>query len=127
MSALQKEAPFTNMSCGVELLMGNHSSANGQSTRRSIATGAWVIAAILVVAVATGSLLPRPAAAANAPDISGTWVAYQNGPFGEMELIGRFKTDAGGHIGGFLTVFNDSPIRDGRVVGDQVELTVEMD
>ena len=92
-----------------------------------MATGWWAIAASLVVTVATASLLPRLAAAANAPDISGTWVAHQNGPFGEMELIGRFKTDAAGHIGGFLTAFNDSPIRDGRVVGDHVELTVEMD
>ena len=58
-------------------------------------------------------------------DISGTWVAPMTTPFGQVEFVLRVKTDTDGRLTGFLSGIGDSPIRDGRVVGNSVQLTLE--
>jgi alpha-galactosidase len=59
-------------------------------------------------------------------DLSGIWVANSTGPMGEMEFVYELKTDANGKITGTQRgPFGDSPIVDGKVTGDKVELTVE--
>jgi alpha-galactosidase len=59
-------------------------------------------------------------------NLSGTWVARSTGPMGDREFVWDLKTDATGKITGTQRgPFGDSPIVDGRVTGDKVELTVE--
>jgi len=58
-------------------------------------------------------------------DISGTWVANMQTPFGEMELVYRLKVDNGKITGTQTTSFADWPITDGKIEGNQFEFTVE--
>ena len=62
-------------------------------------------------------------------DISGTWVAKMNNPMtGETEIVYDLKVDKNGKITGTQKLpFGESPIVDGRVDGDQVTMTVELD
>lgn len=46
-------------------------------------------------------------------------------PFGQTEFVLRLKTDAAGRLTGFLSGIGDNPIRDGRVVGNTIQMTVE--
>lgn len=60
-------------------------------------------------------------------DVSGTWVAYQTSPLGEMEFVARLKQDAQGNLtGSIATPFSEAPIKSGRIDQDSnIELTVE--
>ena len=66
-------------------------------------------------------------AGAQTRDLSGTWVAKTSNPMmGEMEIVYELKVDANGKITGTQKMpFGDSPIVDGRITSDQVEMTVE--
>ena len=64
--------------------------------------------------------------AVSTKDISGTWVAKSTTPMGEIEIVYELKVDASGKITGMQKLpFGDSPIVDGNVTGDHVEMTVE--
>ncbi|HXJ42425.1 MAG TPA: hypothetical protein VNH18_24300, partial [Bryobacteraceae bacterium] len=64
---------------------------------------------------------------AQSKDISGTWVAKITNPMtGDQEIVYELKVDPSGKITGTQKMpFGDSPIVDGKVTGDKVELTVE--
>jgi alpha-galactosidase len=63
---------------------------------------------------------------ATSQDISGTWVGKINGPFGQMEVVYELKVDAQGAIHGVQKMdFGDWPIVDGKLQGEEFELTVE--
>ena len=60
-------------------------------------------------------------------DISGTWVAKMTNPMmGDVEIVYELKVDPTGKITGTQKMpFGDSPIVDGKVTGDKVEMIVE--
>ncbi len=62
---------------------------------------------------------------AQTKDLSGTWVAKRETPMGEMELVYELKVYKGRITGMQRMPFGDSPIVDGKIDGDQFELTVE--
>jgi alpha-galactosidase len=64
-----------------------------------------------------------------AADISGTWVAKTENPMmGEVEYIYELKVDASGKITGAQRMpFGDSPIVDGKINGNEFELTVQQE
>jgi alpha-galactosidase len=66
-------------------------------------------------------------ASAQSKDISGTWVAKMTNPImGEVEIVYELRVDAAGKITGVQKMpFGDSPITDGKITGDRVEMTVE--
>lgn len=79
---------------------------------------------IKVVAVV---LLFAATLAAQSTDVSGTWVAKAQGPMGEMEIVYRLNVENGKITGTQTLPFGDAPIIDGKIEGDQVEMTVEME
>ncbi|QOY90539.1 glycoside hydrolase family 27 protein [Paludibaculum fermentans] len=58
-------------------------------------------------------------------DISGTWVAKQNSPMGEMEIVYELKVEKGRITGTQRMPFGDFPITGGKLEGDRFEMTVE--
>ena len=59
-------------------------------------------------------------------DISGTWIAkLQGGPGGEIEIVYELKVQNGKITGSQKMPFGDSPIVDGKLDGDDLELVVE--
>lgn len=74
------------------------------------------------IAVLLAALL---AAAADTKDISGTSIAKQNGPMGEMEIVYELKVENGKITGTQRMPFGDLPITGGTIEGDRFELTVE--
>lgn len=63
---------------------------------------------------------------AQTKDVSGTWVAKTANQGGEAEIVYELKVDANGKITGWQKLpFGDSPIVDGKVTGDKVEMVVE--
>jgi alpha-galactosidase len=59
-------------------------------------------------------------------DISGTWVAKTTNPMGDVEVVYELKVDSNGKITGWQKLpFGDSPIVDGKVTGNKVEMVVE--
>jgi alpha-galactosidase len=61
-----------------------------------------------------------------AKDISGTWVAKTATPNGEVEIVYELKVDPSGKITGWQKLpFGDSPIVDGKITGNKVEMVVE--
>jgi alpha-galactosidase len=73
-------------------------------------------------------VLAAVVAAAQPPNITGTWTATMKTPFGESELVYRLQVDAQGRITGSQSMpFGEAPIVDGKVTGDSFEFTVEMD
>ncbi len=75
---------------------------------------AWFIALTVLIAAQT-------------KDISGIWVGKMNGPMGEVEVVYELKV-AGGKITGTQRLpFGDSPIVDGKIDGNNLELTIEME
>jgi alpha-galactosidase len=83
--------------------------------KRSLASSLALL--LLLVAVASSQ----------SKDISGTWVAKRQTQNGEAELVYTLKMDGGKITGWQRLPFNDSPIVDGKVEGDQVELTIDVD
>jgi len=69
------------------------------------------------------------ASVAYAADISGTWIAKTENPMmGEVEYVYELKVDASGKITGSQRLpFGDSPILNGRVNGNEFELTVQQE
>ena len=65
--------------------------------------------------------------AAEAKDISGTWVAKMQTPMGDMELVYKLKVDQGKITGTQTLPFGDAPIVSGKVSGDRFEFTVRME
>ena len=53
--------------------------------------------------------------ATQAPDISGTWVAKRETPFGEIEVVWELKVADGKVTGVQKLPFGDAPIVDGRI------------
>jgi alpha-galactosidase len=86
---------------------------------------ATLFSACLALASASASASASVAAAASPADIAGTWVAQQTTPMGPLEFVLRVKSGRDGRLTGFLSGFGDEPIRDGGVVGDSVQLTLE--
>jgi alpha-galactosidase len=80
---------------------------------------------VLWAIVLASSFPLHVSAAAPTPDLSGTWVAKQRTPFGDMEFVLRLKTGPDGRLSGLLSGIGDSPIRGGHIVGDAVYLSVE--
>ena len=80
--------------------------------------------ALSVLALTSGSL-----SAVYAADISGTWIAKTENPMmGEVEYVYELKVDASGTITGAQRMpFGDSPIIDGRINGDEFELTIQQE
>jgi alpha-galactosidase len=80
--------------------------------------------ALSVLALTAGGL-----SAVFAADISGTWVAKTENPMmGEVEYVYELKVDASGKITGSQRMpFGDSPIIDGKINGNQFELTVQQE
>jgi alpha-galactosidase len=64
---------------------------------------------------------------AQTKDVSGTWVAKTTNPMsGEVEVVYELKVDSNGKITGWQKLpFGDSPIIDGKIIGDKVEMVVE--
>ncbi|HVW83116.1 MAG TPA: glycoside hydrolase family 27 protein, partial [Bryobacteraceae bacterium] len=64
---------------------------------------------------------------AQTKDISGTWVAKSSNPMmGDVEFVFELKVDRNGKITGTQRApFGDSPIVDGKIDGNKIELTVE--
>lgn len=58
-------------------------------------------------------------------DVSGTWGAKTKGLMGEMEIVYRLKAENGKITGSQTLPFGDAPIVDGKVEGDEIEMTVE--
>ena len=74
------------------------------------------------------ALLIVAAAAAMASDLDGTWKATAEGPQGSMERTFTFKTD-GAKVTGETTsqMMGKSPINDGKLDGDTVTFTINID
>ena len=86
----------------------------------------------MLVARIVSSVLALAAAglsATYAADISGTWVAKtENSMMGEVEYVYELKVDASGKITGSQRLpFGDSPILDGKINGNEFELTVQQE
>src|SRR5882724_1576397 len=62
---------------------------------------------------------------AQSKDISGTWIAKRQGPGGEMEIVYELKVLNGKVTGTQKMPFGDSPIVDGKIDGEELELIVE--
>jgi alpha-galactosidase len=60
-------------------------------------------------------------------DISGTWIAKLQTPFGEIEVVWELKAVDGRITGAQKLPFGDAPIVDGRIAGDTIELVVELE
>ncbi len=83
---------------------------------------------IVAVLLAAMTLIAPPWVAAAAPDVTGTWVARMNSPLGEIEFVFRLNSDANGHLGGSVnSLFGDAPILEGRINGDDIEFSIDMD
>lgn len=57
---------------------------------------------VTAIVAVCGALLLQ-ACAQKLPDVSGTWVAYQNSPMGEMEFVVRMSDDTQGRLTGTIT------------------------
>lgn len=79
------------------------------------------------VSVGLCAALLLQACAPKLPDVSGTWVAYRDGPMGEMEFVVRLNEDARGHLSGSITTpFSDVTIQSGSIDRDNnIALSVE--
>ena len=76
--------------------------------------------------LSTLALSAVPFVAAAATDVTGTWVARQASPMGEMEFVFRLKGDAKGALSGSVTTpFNDGPILGGSVRDTVITLSIE--
>jgi alpha-galactosidase len=77
---------------------------------------AWVT---MTLAVMLGATQTR--------DISGTWIARLQTPFGEIEVVWDLKAVDGRITGTQKLPFGDAPIVDGRLTNDTLELVVELE
>jgi alpha-galactosidase len=94
---------------------GRRESAMPISLRR------WMAWALLA-----GALLRVPLGLAAEANITGTWVARQQSPMGEMEFVFRLKSGAKGGLSGSVTTpFGHSPILGGNVNGNAITLNIE--
>lgn len=82
---------------------------------------------IAAIAAICGAYLGLLACSPKPPDVSGTWVAYQTSPMGEMEFVARLKQDEQGKLtGSIATPFSEAPIQSGSIDRDNnIELTVQ--
>jgi alpha-galactosidase len=86
------------------------------------------LALLLLVSVPFSQGTQATSTQGQAKDISGTWVAKRQLPNGDpAELVYEIKVVDGKITGVQRLPFADSLIVDGKVQGDQVELTVELD
>jgi alpha-galactosidase len=61
-------------------------------------------------------------------DISGVWVAKATMPMGELEIVYRLHVDSEGNITGSQSLpFGDAPITSGKVDGENIDFTVELE
>lgn len=105
---------------------------------KGIKIGSWISGCLVFAAVCTTAMVCRegsaaitqegaPTAAAQTPDISGTWIAKRTSAMGEMEIVYKLKVTNGKITGSQGLPFGDSPIIDGAVSGDSFHFTVALE